>query len=926
MADSIDIYTVPDDQSKENISERQKRMSPEAEIELTSQKQISDSADDEKDGFFGGNGVTSERTGIDISREENEVTSERTGTDTSREKNGVTSERTGSDNLREENGGTSERTGTDTSREKNGVTSERTGRDTSREKNGVTSERTGRDISREENGGTSERTGIDTSREENGGTSERTRHDSFRGKNGVTSERTGRDNTREENGGTSERTGHDSFRGEYIGTCAKMVSDPDADQTSALGANTTSKHYLTEGEQTRDMFWKYLAISIINGYRSLQDVKYMMRDLKKERDIGNPAWPNILNEFSTKSYKITNCAGVADVKEVKYGKGLTFLHLAVISLPDEEQGARLVEEIMKLEPQLIKSGFKHKSGPTPFHMAVAKGNVAIARTILEFYIDNRNELLGCEVGGAVLRTGTPMMGRLPLNIAALTLNEKIFDLLVECGASLTVVNSSRESVLHSLVSYVACHPGREAASAAMMKYIVEGHLQKANTRAWRPDDNKTVVHSLLRTENSKGETILRMSARLGLKKIFEYVIDIPMVYRTETLHYGVDGVSFYDVTEIDKQALTGSKQTIPVVVSVEDRIRQRGKCYKSFESFNSWCRSNKTQSVLELVCSLPLDRAVAMATVPVLAQVIDNYWSSYRWHYAVLALYHFVVMCLVTAATVDKEINVDKRFVAGINIFYFFLSLPYFIAEFLRVFVSKQPYSVTRLHHNGLIRLAFGLFAVCLFIHACWDRASPWDSYLAPPTLVLGWWTMTYFLRGFETFSYFTVLLPTIVVGDFVRFFVFLFTSVVAFSAAIMTAIPSSVGEFSNYGMTILTMMKLAVAPQDVSDHSANAERPASAVILLCLYLVSTYLILLNCLIGMFVYTISDLTKDTKGQLRLQRLSVSIFLEGMLLPKLKVRLKNELQEDGTGRHTSPHFGYKTPLIFKVVSASYKFGE
>ena len=74
---------------------------------------------------------------------------------------------------------------------------------------------------------------------------------------------------------------------------------------------------------------------------------------------------------------------------------------------------------------------------------------------------------------------TVMMGQLPLSIAALTLNMKMVDLLLDKKAKLYSQNNLGDTVLHSLVRYAAIFKDKQEDVARMMKALherLETHL------------------------------------------------------------------------------------------------------------------------------------------------------------------------------------------------------------------------------------------------------------------------------------------------------------------------------------------------------------------------------------------------------------------------------------------------------------------
>ena len=141
-------------------------------------------------------------------------------------------------------------------------------------------------------------------------------------------------------------------------------------------------------------------------------------------------------------------------------KGETVLHTAIkrlqfTSAPEKEVFERLVDTFPKLLGQdRLRAGY---AGQTPLHMAVTKGNIWVANTLLTSMSKKEHKarkpgILKRLAVGAVF-TNTVMMAELPLSIAAVTCNKRMFDLLIEHGAELDGTNRHGDNACHSLIRY-----------------------------------------------------------------------------------------------------------------------------------------------------------------------------------------------------------------------------------------------------------------------------------------------------------------------------------------------------------------------------------------------------------------------------------------------------------------------------------------
>ena len=139
-------------------------------------------------------------------------------------------------------------------------------------------------------------------------------------------------------------------------------------------------------------------------------------------------------------------------------RGETILHTAIKRLQfTSEAEKNALKILLNAFPNMLHQDRINTeyAGQTVLHMAVTKGNIWVANTLLskmskKDHRARKPALLKRLAVGAVF-TNTVMMAELPLNIAAVTCNKGMFDLLIEHGAELDGTNRHGDNACHSLI-------------------------------------------------------------------------------------------------------------------------------------------------------------------------------------------------------------------------------------------------------------------------------------------------------------------------------------------------------------------------------------------------------------------------------------------------------------------------------------------
>ncbi|XP_046381588.2 transient receptor potential cation channel subfamily V member 3-like [Haliotis rufescens] len=563
--------------------------------------------------------------------------------------------------------------------------------------------------------------------------------------------------------------------------------------------------------------------------------------------------------------------------------GESLLHIAVSCRRNE-----VAKEIIKCDKNLINCSRLDDDyrGQTPFHIAIAKARRDTAdqldqQDLLKHMIDKLSPdmlktAIHTKVVGKKLR-GTVMLGGTSLSIAALNNDKSIIELLLQKGADLELPDISGNTVFHSLVLYASFHPKKEENIINMFRLL--GKKSKVNKR------------QNIQRENLRGQTALHLAAELGLDNVFKHILDMEDAYKFFTGHDGVYDIYECDITEIDKVTWVKTVlQKSPDHTNTSHRAEGLHNDREDWKIQRKWkkLKQNKNQSILETICSLKTAKACEFLNDYTVQEVVYLKWEKYwRFYYAGLIL-HILLMSVLTyhsACKLDVMYNAGEKcnwnFRAW-NSFSIIISLFYIILEFHRTFLSWQPFHMTRLHHNGVYRWIFLLFGLALLIDASWNVVTVTSNYCLVIALLLGWWSTTFFLRGIRPLTYLTLMLQKVLFVDMLKFIPIIFIMFLAFTSAMhssMVGTDPGNEAFANFTISLVTMFKMMTGHEEVSGLQEAWMQGSIPVFVLSVIFFQMFL--LNVLIAIMSDTCSNV-KNSENLLRLQRLSIVLFIEDIL--------------------------------------------
>ncbi|XP_071086538.1 transient receptor potential cation channel subfamily V member 5-like [Haliotis cracherodii] len=513
--------------------------------------------------------------------------------------------------------------------------------------------------------------------------------------------------------------------------------------------------------------------------------------------------------------------------------------------------------------------------------------------------------MGSKVRGKKLR-GTVMLGGTPLSIAALKNDETMVKLLLNNNAELHDSDSVGNTVFHSLVLYASFYPDKERDIINMIDILAKSGKKRQNVQL----------------ENKQNQTALHLAAVLGLDNVFQHILDMEDAYKFFTSHDGVFDIYDCDVTEIDKGTWDKAVlQMSPDFMNTGHRAEglANGKVECPIVTYWKQFRRSTNQSILEIISSLKTEKACNFLKVYTVREVVYLKWEKY-WHcYYVGLLLHLLLMSTLTYHSERKTFVIRK---AGANHMETWnikawngvslvISLLYIIPEFLRSFVSWQPFHFTILHHNGIYRCIFVLFGFALLIDTAWNAETVTSNYWLVIALLFGWWSTTFFLRGIRQFSYITVMLQKVLFADMLKFIPIIFIMILAFTSAMHYSMSMAEGppgistrenstccdensDFGNFTISLMTMFKMMTGHEEIKGLEQEWGHGSIPVFVLSVIFIQMFL--LNILIAIMTKT-CDNCKNTDELLWLQRLSIVLFIEDMLPKCLRTPIGKEEKTD-----------------------------
>ncbi|XP_074701604.1 transient receptor potential cation channel subfamily V member 1-like isoform X2 [Strix aluco] len=513
-------------------------------------------------------------------------------------------------------------------------------------------------------------------------------------------------------------------------------------------------------------------------------------------------------------------------------------------------------------------------GQTALHIAIERRNMYLVKLLVQNGADVHARACG-EFFRKIKGKPGFYFGELPLSLAACTNQLCIVKFLLENpyqAANIAAEDSMGNMVLHTLVE------------------IADN--TKDNTKFVTKMYNNILIlgakiNPILKLEeltNKKGLTPLTLAAKTGKIGIFAYILRRE-IKDPECRHlsrkftewaYGPVHSSLYDLSCID----TCEKNSVLEIIAY----------------------SSETPNRHEMLLVEPLNR------------LLQDKWDRFVKHlfYFNFFVYSMHIIILTIAAYYRPVEKKEKPpFTFGHSTGEYFrvtgeilsvLGGLYFFFRGIQYFVQRRP-SFKTLIVDSYSEVLFFVHSLLLLssvvLYFCGQ-----ELYVASMvfSLALGWANMLYYTRGFQQMGIYSVMIAKMILRDLCRFMFVYLVFLLGFSTAVVTLIEDdNEGQDTNSSeyarcchmkrgrtsynslyYTCLELFKFTIGMGDL-EFTENYRFKPVFVILLVLYVILTYILLLNMLIALMGETVNKIAQESKSIWKLQRAITILDIENSYL-------------------------------------------
>ncbi|XP_062888037.1 transient receptor potential cation channel subfamily V member 3-like isoform X1 [Mobula hypostoma] len=474
-------------------------------------------------------------------------------------------------------------------------------------------------------------------------------------------------------------------------------------------------------------------------------------------------------------------------------------------------------------------------GQTALHIAVERRRCDLVQLLVQngaavnvmakgsFFRNKRNRQCSFYFGG------------FPLGLAACTNQADIVIYLIEHGANPRAQDRAGNTVLHALVS-IACETAETRGFVTGMYDLI---LIKAADL--EPHSN------LEKITNRKGLTPLRLAARTGKIEIFKHILGREIKQQkykhlsrkfTEW-EYGPVTCSLYDLSGVD----TIEEQSVLQTVVYSSRNRNRH----------------------EMLCVEPMN------------ELLQKKWEDFG-AYMFLVSFLFYLSYILCLTIVSSHRPLGNK---GLSCLFWVKTQIYIILAAV-YFVIKEGAEMIYLRrsdlHSVLVDGSFHILyfvqsgLVIIFTSLCWVDVEG-SRVVLVLALALGWFNVLYYTRGFKLTGIYCVMIKKIILQDILRFLLVYVVFIVGFAAALASLIedcpPGIECPFNGFSTAVLELFKLTIGLGDLGIQK-HSRFPVFFHTLLVLYVILTFILLLNMLIALMGETVTKISSDSEKIWKLQ--------------------------------------------------------
>ncbi|KAM4044076.1 transient receptor potential cation channel subfamily V member 1-like [Anomaloglossus baeobatrachus] len=514
-------------------------------------------------------------------------------------------------------------------------------------------------------------------------------------------------------------------------------------------------------------------------------------------------------------------------------------------------------------------------GQRALHIAIEKRNLQLVKLLVENKADLKVKASGSFFQQKQKGVGF-YFGELPLSLAACTNQPDIVEYLLNNPyqrADFTAKDTQGNTVLHALVLVADDTKENTVFIINMYDKILKMSIQI---------DPEVKLEDVCNNDNL---TPLKLAAKLGkielLKHIFRREIEEPeyrhLSRKFTEWTYGPVHTSLYDISSIDTYEPD----------SVLETIVFRSRAYNRHEMI-----------VLE-----PLNH------------LLQEKWDSFaRLIFYLKFILYILYMSIFTATAYHRPLDgqppyplqgtTEDNLRVFREVIVFFGAIYIFICQII-YFWKRRP-SLQILMMDGYFEILFFLQASLLLCSGIVYLAGS-EVYVALMVfaLVIGWVNMLYYTRAFQQTGIYSVMIQKMILRDMLRFLLVYIVFLLGFAGALVSlnrtapqeaANSTDSGEkeeansYSSLYLSCLELFKFTIGMGDLQ-FDENLKFKHFFMFLLILYVVLTYVLLLNMLIALMSETVNKVSNKSKNIWKLQRAATILDIEKFLPRFVRTKLR-----------------------------------
>nr|XP_020664736.1 transient receptor potential cation channel subfamily V member 2 [Pogona vitticeps]XP_020664737.1 transient receptor potential cation channel subfamily V member 2 [Pogona vitticeps]XP_020664738.1 transient receptor potential cation channel subfamily V member 2 [Pogona vitticeps]XP_020664739.1 transient receptor potential cation channel subfamily V member 2 [Pogona vitticeps]XP_020664740.1 transient receptor potential cation channel subfamily V member 2 [Pogona vitticeps] len=581
---------------------------------------------------------------------------------------------------------------------------------------------------------------------------------------------------------------------------------------------------------------------------------------------GNPKELEGLKEYLLKTLKFLTDSEFTDGKT-----GKTCLMKALLNLKDGGNPTiplllSIDEETQNPKPLVnVPCKDNYYKGHTALHIAIEKRNLGLVKLLVENGANVHAK--ACGMFFQQRKKGACFyFGELPFSLAACTNQPEVMDYLLHNPhqqARLTEQDSLGNTVLHALVT-VADNTEKNTELVIKMYNMILMEGARINP-TWKMEE---IV-------NKEGLTPLKLAVKTGKAEIFKHMIrreikdpDFRHLSRKFTeWTYGPIHISLYDMSFIDS--------------------------YEENSVLEILAYSNDTPNRYKMVVLEPVNK------------LLQHKWDSFAARRFYLSFACYVMFLIIFSATAYHWRLDGKppfpmtpspgdiwRLIGQVIVFLGGLYL--FLAQ--SVYLWRRRQSWKSLLVDGCIEFFIFVQSAALLLAAVTYLAGLEEHVIFLVfSLLLGWVNVLYYTRGFQQMGIYIVMIQKAILRDLLHFIMVYVIFLFGFATAliILTATTPQLAQNSSAPLdgddkgpamytglfkTSLELFKFTIGMGDLEFHE-HVRFKYFVMLLLLLFVIFTYILLLNMLIALMSETVTNVSGYSQSVWKLQRAIAILEIE-----------------------------------------------